>query len=497
MEDNKFDWLPTEIVTVILTKVDFVVSKFVCHRWNDIIRVIHDKKTPEEKEKYKRIVSLYASVSANHGNIEKTKWIIQYLHYPIKQVSEGAATGGFIELLEWSVSQGVTCDVSEYRCAIRTGALNILEWLVKSSICDLTQIADILYAEAAGNNQMFSLEWLLAKNLQCDKKAYDWASRYGNIQAMDWLYNTYSHINSDIKAPWDKSACYTAVNYTKLESLTWLFKHFPDEEFWKKDLYILACNNELILDWILQTVNTDITKWPRYMCHGTIRARNLNTLKWIIDHGITLNSVACNAAAMGDYREIFEWIYEKFGTLYWSTDLTYWTAYYNHFDTYKWLVYKKCKHNIGNIIYAAQYGNDKIIDWLYESAKFKNFATFITSNVGNAILRNAIINDNLLAVKHLYSRASLEIGHCQINLQECTLAARSGKLEILKYFSENNYFDILSNNVIYAAHAIVDENIKNEVLTWLKEIRNNPPTLQTNPISTFNRRKAKKYKRKN
>jgi hypothetical protein len=482
---DRFHDLPNEIIRYLFKRVDPIVTKFICHRWNEITISMSDKGivigsailTPlQYKELYARFIS-------SEGELEKSKWIVEYLRYPINHICRGASFGGHINILEWAFSQEKKYDEKILSNAIRGGQLKTLQILHEKFLSE--GLHPNLFIVAAFNNDVGIMTWLHENGVVFNIDSLISACYRNSLDAMRWLKNNGIKLSISVLK--------IIAEIGNLNSLKWLRENFPPLQneteqwriFWEGSLCNIAAQKAHVhvLEWVFQIIyERNTNRWCVETILHAIPNGHLNILIWLCEHGVQMTSGIVYQVVWSKHQKILEWIYNEYGGQYWTHYLTAAAAFKNNFEMYKWLIAKGCEQRIYNIALAAGNENLEFIDWLCLWCRPKGFSNFIVSDLGQRLMHRIIRDKKIKAVLYLYNLTANRTGSCQITMTACKLAASSGQLELLKFFSTRDYFNILSEEVLAETFHIIDEKQRNEIIQFLQELRKNPPTISILPL---------------
>lgn len=238
-----------------------------------------------------------------------------------------------------------------------------------------------LSCQAALFGHLEILRWKFCKDIV----VFSNAAKGGHLEIVKWL--------SENSCPADINAYINAAEFGHIEVLEFIH---------------LICS--------IYRVHEDDN---RLICAAAAKGGQLETLKWLIDHGFAI----CNLSGTNAAR-------------------------YGHLDVIQWLhTIKLLHHRICND--AARYGHLEILIWLHDQGYIWNEQTCVNSAMGGqtAILKFLRENDCPWSVNVCSGAAicgkleTLKWAHengCPWNEDSCSNAARGGHLEVLKWLRENN-----------------------------------------------------------
>jgi len=161
-------------------------------------------------------------VAADHGDIQALRWVGAQGH-ALGPACQPAASGGHVHLLQWLHSRTPpdTWDAELLAMAAIEGCLEAVQWLK-------------LRAEPP-------CPW--------DKRACEYAARYGHIEVLRFL-------RSEVPpCPWDEDACAMAAWEGQLEALQWLRGQSPPCPWDQRACETAAINGQLeVLQWLRRQV---------------------------------------------------------------------------------------------------------------------------------------------------------------------------------------------------------------------------------------------------
>jgi hypothetical protein len=129
-----------------------------------------------------------SSGAAGAPNLEKLKWMVNELHYPIsEQTTEAAARCGSVAVLEWLKQQGVEPTLCTAEVAAEENQLPVLQYLFEHATGFLFD--ESLCRVAAENGRLAILQWLRS-TADCQWDSDDImasAAKSGSVQLMNWI----------------------------------------------------------------------------------------------------------------------------------------------------------------------------------------------------------------------------------------------------------------------------------------------------------------------
>lgn len=260
--------LPLDIIKLILNHDTLtyykIFFKFVCKKWYNIFKnyLFSNKQ------------DIINNITKD-GNLYLLKILIIKLKYPYKNIHLIASTFGHIHILNYlynidnSIFNWLTC----YGAA-SGGYLNILEWLVKKGIPITLNVFEI----AAYKGHYHIIKWGIEHNYQINNSIYVSAAESGNLELIKWL--------KENKIPSNNPKIFTkAIINGNLKLINWLYlNNFPIDKY---ACTAAAIKNNIELLKLLKNKNIP---WDSNVAVETINNDNYECLKYCIENGIELTN---------------------------------------------------------------------------------------------------------------------------------------------------------------------------------------------------------------
>ncbi|KAG5191300.1 hypothetical protein JKP88DRAFT_174683 [Tribonema minus] len=250
--------------------------------------------------------------------------------------------------------------VSESAChsLARAGGLEQLQF-IKANVPDLLWSHEVTDAAAAGGN-LTTLQWLLENDVPLTTKTAQAAARGGHVHVLAWLLRA---------GVYDKK----------------MFSHAG------------AGGMTNVLQWLHDIPDKNLRRLGKFSTAVTSAAATgqVETLKWLIDHGFKTRNHDITAAAQGGFTECVELIYPH-------------------------VVVGLCDDAVNA---AAGAGNAALVGWLVDHQfPTDRFTCEIVAKMGDV---------------HLLER--IRVRGEKLNRSICRGAAAGGHLHVLQYAKDNGY----------------------------------------------------------
>lgn len=241
---------------------------------------------------------------AYHGDLDAIKWL-HNIGCPMETAYYYAACEGKLEILKWLRDNGynvpVGCDLSQ-RAAFG-GQIHVLEWLLEINY----PISRRGYYDAVQGGNIDVFKWLLEKNVVMGGEYMCCAAaRAGHLDMLKWLRAE--------GYPWDKSVCTSTMIGSHVGVLKWAIENgcpYDFEDCIEEISHVCyrgksAPPGELE---ILQYLHSIGCRFDRpVLCSRAAAAGDLALLKWLREHGCPWDTLTCKYANRSD-PWLIRWIH--------------------------------------------------------------------------------------------------------------------------------------------------------------------------------------------
>ncbi len=286
--------------------------------------------------------------------------------------------------------------------AAKLGSLSFMKWFYSKSY----RLPQSLFETAVTYNQITVCEWLHFNKCPYEPYISQIAAKKGYLTSCQWLREKGYALSSNIPK--------AAANGGHLDIIQW-----------SDDIGIVPCDHTYyhaskrgdipMLEYLCEyNTNPD----TNHICSGAVIGNQLETLKWLIDHGFRWHIDCFEVASEKGYLDILQYLYELDPSCD-SNNLLI-AASNGHLDVVQWFQKQGYHLNILVCESAAESGNFELLSWLHEQGcEFTSRQFYI----------NAVKSCSLKTIKWLYSLDSdPEIWNQDL------IADSYNNLEILKWF---------------------------------------------------------------
>lgn len=234
-----------------------------------------------------------------------------------------AARNGYLDILQWLMSQRCSYDCWTLLAATKNGHLEIVKYLCDNGCCwnyvtlphaiGHFEILKYLhergcpldswtFANAAAIGNLETLQWLRNNGCPSDTHAYEFAARNGHLDVLKWL-KIGTGTEEEVGTSWSEAACIGAVQNGHIEILKWLHDNgFP----WDKTCCHYAAENGDLE--ILKYLRQNGCYWNETTFACAAQNGHLETVKWLHENGCPLDEWACIAAYRRGHTEVLKYL---------------------------------------------------------------------------------------------------------------------------------------------------------------------------------------------
>lgn len=384
--------VPNETLDLIFSfvpRVYRIFTRSVCKLWKSFLVY--------PIEKMEIVIKLI-----EFGDMHCINYIIQNGFKLISEVDQKkfyklAARYGHLELLEWAFANKYKRNKHICSTAAAGGNLEILRWLRLKGFPWSSKTAS--HAALSGNFDM--LKWLKKNKCSFDKNIIEFAAFGGNIKILEYLKNK----NFEPLRYMDLVAFMNG----QLNVLRWFKSNYPEY------IYIMDTNIRLMEQ-----------HWNKFKNYGTLFTVYINDVP----------------VPEKKYIKFLKWIKKKY----------YSEPENNCIDL--------CLRNVA-IMLSVKYGYTNMTQWLIKNFQFDSNLN-LNYNICDVILANAVRHKHFNIIKLAIENGAVFNENAGIN------AARAGQLEILQWILDNghsSYDYLVKNNFLYGAI----ENGHFNIIYWAKK----------------------------
>ena len=334
---SEMDLLPPELIELIMSKATYYeieLMKMVSMKFNEIAK--------------KLILTL--------SQIYDFKKSIRCVDY--------CAINGYMNLMEWTLEQGVKTSISTINNSICSGQLNILRWLKIVQGHDINNIEYLKLASLCGHLNI--VKWFREQGLFDAEEIIKCAVQEGNLNILKWI----DSIDEQTFLR-DQSLCYIASVEGHLLTLQWLIKlqgYVLDDILFG---YAVEGGSMDVIKW-LKSINCP---WTSYTSSTASYAGNHNILQYLITNGCPISEDTFYASIESFKLTTLRilWIsgeYEFKKDPSFLDSMCHMASELGNLRALKWIIRK---HNNNGLEFwnraesrdiAIQNGNNHIVEWI-------------------------------------------------------------------------------------------------------------------------------------
>ena len=336
--------------------------------------------------------------AAENGHIHILEYISDLHQNKYKwgsEISESAAAGGHIKVLEWLYEKGCVFDEEIIQAAIENGKLEAIIWLrEKGCPWDVG-----CFVAAADLGKIDILNFIYNSGVSLNNiQIIEGASLMGESDTVFWLRS--------IGCDWDESITRAAAKENHLE--------------------------------LLKSLRTNGCPWDEETLDIAVSENNFELSKWAFENGCPLSDSIIIFAISSNNLELIKWLRSIGGQ--WDEETTEMAASMGYIDILYYLIQNNCPYE--NLDFTAIENNQlDCLKWIHENvepcdsncyyySKNPNILNWLKSQnipFSNNIVYYAVENGNLKGFKWFCENGFV------FNSTITTLAGKYNKLDILEY----------------------------------------------------------------
>ena len=407
-----------------------VVLCFVCHAWKERKPFWENKNTRTQifaiARWFKEEEGILTAIAAKMGSISMLKWMKENNFRFGTRTSSLAARRGHLDVLKWLHEGG--CDFDS-KCSLRAakgGHLDVLKWLQQQE--GQLHIDCGLVAAKGGHLEM--MKWLQEQGGKLGIECGFVAANRGHLEVLIWL-----------REIWDEGQHYFerrngyehngAAVAGRLDVLKWLRENKCKFRNYHRLWPTAAVGGQLdVLKWLKEIGSDPEPGNEMTLCSHAAREGHVEVLKWAVEVGFPWDLTTCLWAAEGGQLEVLKWAHEK--NKLWDDwqRVTDHAAGKGHLHILKWMKEiggsKWQPDRPGLFMHGIMGGNVEVMKWLQE--------------LGFAMGEEEKAMPVVIAI--------------------CTAVARSGRVEMLKWWREQGlHWDC-------SIAALAAQEVHLEMLEW-------------------------------
>lgn len=378
-------------------------------------------------------------LDVNHASLAKWAHDTLGMALPLYDACVGAARHGDPEAIEWLRQHGCEPSPKALEEALRCGHHEVFQTLV--DIVDTWERSGRVATQgkrlvgvasaAAGHGTRDTLEWVARRGATFDASHMADAARTNNRVALEWLYARLA--SSDRTVDFSEAYCKAAFN-GDTSTIEWIharrqeYEHDREQRCtmqtyrrtvhsdWDKEVTRAAASSGHLP--VLQWMHARRFRIDGYAQRLASTSGHLHVLQWLHDHVQACRPRICEDAVMRGHLHVLEWT-RKVG-ITWSVDLCARAVGCGDLDTLQWLRARDCPWDENTLIDAIRRCSLEAFDWAWDNG---------CPRPRDVVLYEwAVEGGHLRAVRHLRCAKRLPW-----DSTVCAVAARYGKLQILKW----------------------------------------------------------------
>lgn len=399
--------------------------------------------------------------AAFRGDLNTLKWL-RDIGCPMKDAYCIGAGGGRLEILKWLRDEGIDIPDDSFmtQSAASGGHIHVLEWLLEINY----PISRRGYFHATRTGSVDVFKWLLEKNIEMGGEYMcQVAASAGQLDMLKWLRAEGYH--------WDKSVCSSAVSKSHVDVLKWAIENGCPYDLGECiDQISRAYNYGKIkpnAQRDLETVQYLHDLGCRFdrpvLCARAAALGNLEMLKSLRKYGCPWDTITCKYARRSDPRMI-KWIHANGCPCKHTMSRRERSRFYNMHDmiarddlrmfncVYRRLLVLRQSMIHTACCIAVKYRRLRIIEWLHSyvptsgvlhyaacSAAIRGYRDVLVwlldfgYHIDSAVFSQAVRGGHFELLKWLYERSPKP---CAWDEHVPAMAAKANKIAIIKWLFE-------------------------------------------------------------
>lgn len=296
--------------------------------------------------------------------------------------------------------------------AAKSGDVEFMDW-ASDNVEYTHDRGEKVYFHAASRGNLNIIKLLVEWGWQFNENLGFTAARCGHIDILEWIFE-----NSDKNFDINHRLCVFAAKGGHIHVLEWLRDHGCKPSMWNIGEFAAANGDIKMMKWALDNSCSFGSIGQMY------KIKDVRTLEWAKNHGITINSGIWTHAVKDENFEMLKWLRDN-GCRWNPTKNLFNAAVENgHVRVLKWLLDNGYELNYDAIFTLSAFkGHIQILEWL----KVMGFP------FDGKMCIFPVKKGKLDTLKWLKDYG------CRFDERMCARAAKAGDLEMLKWLRDNGY----------------------------------------------------------
>lgn len=336
------------------------------------------------------------------GNIEAMTYLMRS-GCPYGRSMEFAAKSNNLTTLRWLRDNGAALDAASFSVACLSGNLGVIMWFERNE--GMWDERAMEFAARSGNLEAVKL--LEEIGFQMTAAATQAAAGLESMEILVWLINN--------GCPWGKSVCAQATKDGRLNNLIWAREQGAE--------------------------------WGPEVCGIAAKEGHFEILKWAVENGCSWDSTTFRGAAEGGHLDIITWAMERGCPADNDPLICASAASGGNLEILKFLRDKGFQWDSFTVLYGAKRGHFDVIEYcLKERCPASSWA-----------VHAAVSEHRFQMVKFLVAKG------VPVDEGSCIAAARTGDIQILRYFKEELGY-VVGNRCLKGARKYKQQ----EMISWIQ-----------------------------